>query len=36
VLFDPARDQGREQKEVMEVLTTTLIQTELVIFQDID
>ena len=35
VLFDPARDQGREQKEVMEVLTTTLIQTELVIFQEV-
>ncbi|GAA5986698.1 hypothetical protein JCM10908_003861 [Rhodotorula pacifica] len=35
VLFDPARDQGREQKEVMEVLTTTLVQTELVIFQEV-
>ena len=35
VLFDPARDQGREQKEVMEVLTSTLVQTELVIFQEV-
>ncbi|GAA5984016.1 hypothetical protein JCM10908_006015 [Rhodotorula pacifica] len=34
VLFDPARDQGREQKDVSEVLTTTLVQTELVIFQE--
>ncbi|GAA6004124.1 hypothetical protein JCM10207_002438 [Rhodosporidiobolus poonsookiae] len=35
IVFDPARDQGREQKEVMEVLTSTLTQTELVVFQEV-
>ncbi|GAA5907251.1 hypothetical protein JCM6882_008402 [Rhodosporidiobolus microsporus] len=35
VVFDPSRDQGREQKEVMEVITSTLIATELVVFQEV-
>ncbi|GAA5937574.1 hypothetical protein JCM10213_008398 [Rhodosporidiobolus nylandii] len=35
VVFDPSRDQGREQKEVMEVLTGTLVQTDLAIFQEV-
>lgn len=35
VLFDSSRDQGREQKEVMEVFSTTLVQTELIIFQEV-
>ncbi|CEQ40122.1 SPOSA6832_01706, partial [Sporobolomyces salmonicolor] len=35
VVFDSSRDQGREQKEVMEVLSTTLVNTELVIFQEV-
>ncbi|GAA5864979.1 hypothetical protein JCM8547_004259 [Rhodosporidiobolus lusitaniae] len=35
LVFDPSRDQGREQKEVMEVLTGTLVQTELVVFQEV-
>ncbi|GAA6030453.1 hypothetical protein JCM8097_009114 [Rhodosporidiobolus ruineniae] len=35
IVFDPSRDQGREQKEVMEVLTSTLTQTELVVFQEV-
>ena len=35
VLFDSTRDQGREQKEVMEVFSTTLIQTDLIIFQEV-
>ncbi|KAK4050349.1 transcription-associated protein 1 [Microbotryomycetes sp. JL221] len=35
VLFDSSRDQGREQKEVMEVLSSTLVGTELVIFQEV-
>lgn len=35
VLFDPARDRGLEQKEVMEVFSSTLVQTELIIFQEV-
>lgn len=35
VLFDSSRDQGREQKEVMEVFSSTLVQTELIIFQEV-
>ncbi|SGY18766.1 BQ5605_C014g07468 [Microbotryum silenes-dioicae] len=35
VLFDSSRDQGREQKEVMEVFSSTLIQIELVILQEV-
>ncbi|GAA6061309.1 hypothetical protein JCM10212_005423 [Sporobolomyces blumeae] len=35
VVFDSGRDQGREQKEVMEVLSSTLVGTELVIFQEV-
>ncbi|GAA5822515.1 hypothetical protein JCM11251_006364 [Rhodosporidiobolus azoricus] len=35
VVFDPTRDQGREQKEVMECITSTLIGTELVVFQEV-
>ncbi|KAK4051001.1 transcription-associated protein 1 [Microbotryomycetes sp. JL201] len=35
ILFDSSRDQGREQKEVMEVLSSTLVQTDLVIFQEV-
>ncbi|KAM0751100.1 hypothetical protein T439DRAFT_380110 [Meredithblackwellia eburnea MCA 4105] len=35
VLFDSSRDQGREQKEVMEVFSNTLVQTEIMIFQEV-
>ncbi|KAK4700569.1 transformation/transcription domain-associated protein, partial [Phenoliferia sp. Uapishka_3] len=35
VLFDSTRDQGREQKEVMEVFSNTLVQTEIMIFQEV-
>ena len=35
VLFDSTRDQGREQKEVMEVFSNTLVQTEILIFQEV-
>ncbi|GAA5857110.1 hypothetical protein JCM5353_001350, partial [Sporobolomyces roseus] len=35
VVFDSSRDGGREQKEVMEVLSSTLVGTELVIFQEV-
>ncbi|GAA5832957.1 hypothetical protein JCM3766R1_000374 [Sporobolomyces carnicolor] len=35
VVFDSSRDNGREQKEVMEVLSSTLVNTELVIFQEV-
>jgi transformation/transcription domain-associated protein len=35
VVFDSSRDNGREQKEVMEVLSSTLVGTELVIFQEV-
>lgn len=35
VLFDGSRDQGREQKEVMEVFSNTLVQTEIMIFQEV-
>lgn len=35
VLFDMARDGGREQKEVMEVFASTLVQTDLIIFQEV-
>ena len=35
VLFDPTRDQGREQKEVMEVFSTTLVSMDLLVFQEV-
>lgn len=37
VLFsvDTSRDQGREQKEVMEVFSNTLVGTDIIIFQEV-
>ncbi|GAA5901376.1 uncharacterized protein JCM6883_000193 [Sporobolomyces salmoneus] len=35
IVFDSSRDRGREQTEVMEVLSSTPVGTELVIFQEV-